>query len=46
VILQWFLRGHQISPVTGQPLRSRDLVPNIALARVIEAFLKSNRQHR
>ena len=39
----WFGTGSSTSPLTGLPLRSRELIPNIALRGLIEEYnLKIN----
>ncbi len=36
-ILAWFVAGHDTSPVTSEPLGSRDLTPNFTLKSLINA---------
>lgn len=38
-ITKW-LAGNEVSPATGQPLSSRDIVPNRALKSLIEAVAR------
>eukprot|EP00928_Gymnodinium_smaydae_P013669 TRINITY_DN14971_c0_g2_i1.p1 TRINITY_DN14971_c0_g2~~TRINITY_DN14971_c0_g2_i1.p1 ORF type:complete len:464 (-),score=72.61 TRINITY_DN14971_c0_g2_i1:219-1610(-) len=44
-IERWFAAGHRSSPVTGLPLQSTALAPNIALRGAIERYFCREREH-
>jgi hypothetical protein len=39
-IINWFDEGHEVSPMTKQPLVHRDLIPNFALRSVIQDYTR------
>ncbi|XP_006662576.1 U-box domain-containing protein 36-like [Oryza brachyantha] len=39
-IINWFDEGHEVSPMTEQPLVRRDLIPNFALRSVIQDYTR------
>ena len=42
-IEEWF-KNHDISPKTGETLKSKSLIPNISIRNAIEEWKKSNPQ--